>query len=126
MKTKIKYLFLFSSIVLTGAMSTGCYYDSEEDLYPQSECVTTNLSYLSDIQPIVQSRCYGCHSAAANLGGITLESYEELKNYIDSGQLEGVINHESGYSPMPKDQPKLPSCEIDKIAAWIADGALNN
>ena len=33
--------------------------------------------------------------AANNFGNITLEGYENLKNYVDNGQLLGAIKHEN-------------------------------
>ena len=80
----------------------GCYYDVEEDLYGTTECSTDDMSYQTDIFPIINNNCLVCHSAASNFGGITLESYDFLKSYVNNGQLIGVINHESGFSPMPK------------------------
>lgn len=100
-----------------------CYYDSEEDLYPNTNCVTDNVTYSGVIAPIIQSKCYTCHDAANNLGNINLEGYTNLKKYVDSGQLLGAIRHESGYSPMPQNSGQLPACEIAKIEAWVADGA---
>ena len=104
----------------------GCYYDVEEELYPTLECQTEGLSYLSDIAPIIQRNCLGCHSQAANQGNVALEGYSRLKIYVDNGKLQGVINHQAGFSPMPKNQPKLLGCEIAKIERWISDGALDN
>lgn len=103
-----------------------CYYDTEEELYPTIECSTTDMSYQADILPIFQNNCYQCHDAANNFGGITLEGFEQVKNYVNNNQLLGVIKHEAGFSPMPKNTAKLLDCEIEKIEAWISDGALNN
>ncbi len=104
----------------------GCYYDKEEELYPTVECSVENLSFQTDILPIIESNCYSCHDAANNFGGITLEGYNQLKVYINNDQLVGAIKHESGFSPMPKNTAPLLECEIEKIEAWISSGALNN
>lgn len=114
--------FLLGTIVFFGS----CYYDDEATLYPPTECITVNMSYQGDVVPIISSNCYVCHSAAANLGDITLEGYTEIKKYVDSEQLMGAINHISGFSPMPQDAPKLNDCSIAKIESWIADGAQDN
>lgn len=104
----------------------GCYYDVEEDLYPTIECSTADMSYQTDIFPIINNNCLGCHDAASNFGGITLEGYDQLNIYVTNSQLLGVIKHESGFSPMPKNTAQLLECEIEKIEAWITDGAPNN
>ena len=103
-----------------------CYYDVEEDLYPTTECSTTDMSYQTDILPILQNNCYQCHDAANNFGGITLEGFDQIKTFVNNNQLLGVIRHEAGFSPMPKNSAKLLECEIEKIESWITNGAPNN
>lgn len=110
-------IFLFAS---------SCYYDTEENLYGTIECSLEDIGYTATILPIIQDNCYTCHDKASNFGNITLEGYDELKKYVDNGQLLGAINHKSGFSPMPKNLAKLLDCEIEKIEAWVTEGALNN
>ena len=109
-------------------MIGSCYYDVAEELYPPTECITTNMSYAANIQPIIQTNCYTCHSvsAAPANGNIILEGYSEIKKYATSGQLVGAIKWQSGYSPMPKDRPQLSDCNIAKIESWVNAGALDN
>ncbi len=114
--------FLMGVVVFFGS----CYYDNEEDLYPPTDCMTENMSYQSDVEPIISNNCYVCHSANTNNGDVTLEGYDEIINYVNSGQLMGAINHDPGFSPMPQNAPKLDDCSISKIDSWIADGAPNN
>ncbi len=103
-----------------------CYYDVEEEIYPKTDCNTTNITYSMDIVAVLQSNCYVCHSQAANQGGITLEGYNNLKSYVDNGRFLGAIKHDAGYSPMPQGAPQLPDCQIAQIEQWISDGAPNN
>ena len=116
----IKYLM----ICIVGL--TACYYDSEENLYPKSDCVTTNLSLQADIEPILERNCYACHSAAANTANITLEGHDQLIKHVNSGKLLGAIRHDPGFKPMPQGAAQLIDCDIAKIEQWIADGSLNN
>lgn len=105
---------------------TSCYYDNAEDLYPSKPCVTDNMSLQNNIQPILERNCYVCHSAAANNGNVTLEGYNQLIQYVNSGKLLGAIRHQSGFSPMPQNASRLIDCDIAKIEKWIEDGAPNN
>lgn len=107
---------------------SSCYYDNEEELYPGSGslCDTTNTTYAITVEPILKSNCYVCHSTAVANGGIILDSYTKLKEVVDNGKLLGAITHTSGYSPMPKNQAQLSTCNIQKITNWINKGALNN
>lgn len=122
MKHQIIKGFLFGTVVFFAS----CYYDNEETLYPPTECITVDMSYQDDIEPIISRNCYQCHSASANLGDVTLDSYTDLKVYVDNGKLMGAINHDPGFAPMPEDAPQLSECSIDKIESWIADGAPDN
>ena len=107
---------------------TGCYYDKEDLLYPQSgNCDTANSTYLTVVQPALQSYgCIGCHSGSAPSGNILLNTYANVKSYAQNGKLYGSITHSAGYSPMPQGGNKMNTCMINKIKAWIDAGALNN
>ena len=117
----IKYGFAVLAMVFTS-----CYYDVAEVLYPPTNCVTDNMSYASDIAPILQTNCYVCHSETANNGNVTLEGHANVINYVNSGQLMGAIKHQPGFTAMPQNSTPLSSCEISKIEQWIVQGAQNN
>lgn len=90
-------------------------------------CDTANMKYATDVLPILQNYCYSCHgSNTAGSGGISLDSYNNLKTYAANGFLAGNISHAPGYIGMPYGQPKLNDCTINKILDWIQRGALNN
>jgi hypothetical protein len=110
---------------------TGCYYDNEETLYPQtgSGCDLTNVTYSAAVKPVLQSYCLSCHSTAAAPGSgnnIRLENLTDLKTYVTNGKLYGAVSQAAGYSPMPKGGGKLDNCTLQKIKKWMDDGALNN
>lgn len=119
MKKPVYYIFLF-------ALFMGCYYDVEEDFRMDTECNTDNITYSEDILNIVSNRCYKCHAASLNLGNVTLEGYDKISIYVNSGRLLGAIRREPGYSPMPQNESMLPDCDIRKIETWVNDGAPNN
>ncbi len=108
-------------------MLGGCYYDVEEVLYPdEGTCFSGTISYSTDIEPIVSGKCYACHSIGSNISTIILEEYDNLKKYADDGSFYGAVSHSVGYSPMPQGGAMLPDCDLEKINAWIQDGAPNN
>lgn len=118
--------FLIISLLAIATAMAGCYYDVEEEIYPTLECQTDGVTYSGVVLPILQNNCFVCHSAAANFGNITLEGYQNLKIRVDNGQLLGAIRHKSGFSPMPQGAPQLVECNIQKIEAWVAQGAPEN
>jgi len=130
MRTIRNYFTLIISALLL-FLVTSCYYDNEEYLYPGNGgaigCDTTNVTYSGTIAPLLANTCNGCHYPASPFGsGIVLDNHTDLVAIINTGRFWGSINHESGYSPMPKGGAKLSDCNLLKIKKWIEDQALNN
>lgn len=115
-------LFIFS----------GCYYDNEEELYPNPpECDTTNVTFSGTILPIIKDNCKVCHGSGSQQGGILLEDYASISAQAQVpvgqyGSLYGAVSHASGNSPMPKGGNQLSDCNIKKIEVWINAGTPNN
>ena len=109
------------------AFMQSCYYDNEEELYPDTPvCDTLNVTYSGDVAIIMQDNCNACHGSSFPQSGIITDNYNDLKEIADNGKLWGAVNHENGYSPMPQDRPKLNDCDLSKIRIWINNGALND
>lgn len=124
---RILKTIMFLIVVLT----TGCFYESEEKLYPvnPADCELTIVTFSGTIKPILQTNCFACHSNSNYLnsgGGIKLENHADIKTMAESGKLMGAVKHESGFIPMPKDGGKLTDCEINKLQKWVDNGILNN
>lgn len=118
-------LFFINILIICGSVSS-CYYHSEEELYGKEPCITTNVSFAQDINPILINHCLSCHFDGSVLGGgIILEGYIAVMPYVQSKALVGAIKHE-GFAAMPKDQPKLDDCKISLIEAWVKAGAPDN
>lgn len=119
------------AVIITGALFTGCYYDKEEELYPNSTTATTSttsttsttgtaVSYAADIQPLIASNCAtpGCHRAGAQ--SPDLSDYAKLKNNIVRVKVRAIDDKN-----MPSAAP-LSNANIAKLQSWIDAGALNN
>jgi len=118
----MRLLIMFTMISLLAS----CYYDVEENLYGDSVCDTTDVSYTQDIAPILNTSCNGCHASAINIANVSLDQHTAVKKYVDNGKLIGVIRHDPGFSAMPSGAPKIADCSIQKIQAWIEAGSPNN
>lgn len=119
------------SLIVLIALVTGCYYDSEEKLYPQlsTSCDLTNVTFAATVTPILQASCFSCHSnsnAANSGGGIKVQNYADVLTIVKNGKLMGAVNHSNGYQAMPKGGGKLTDCEINQLQKWIDNGTLNN
>jgi len=118
------------NLIIIIAVAYSCVYHNEEDLYPQSDsCDTSNITFSSSVQPVLQQNCLSCHgnNTASSLGGnIKLEDYQDVKLRADDGSLLGTITHERGYSPMPRGASKLDDCTITIMEIWINSGFPDN
>jgi type 1 fimbria pilin len=118
------------ALILLIAFVTGCYYDSEEQLYPKlsSPCDDVNVTFSGTVKTILQS-CQTCHSnanAASSGGGVRLQDFNNILTYAKNGKLMGTVSHSQGYIPMPEGGAKIPECEINQLQKWIDNGTLNN
>jgi len=90
-------------------------------------CDTATVSFASDIKPIIQNKCIGCHgSAHSGNAFIDLSDYSGVSSTAATNQLVGAVSHSQGYTPMPMSGPMISNCEIGKIRNWVNDGYLNN
>ena len=116
---------IFWLLLLPVFVTTGCYRDKEELLYPGStqpvDCTTTPAKFSADVQPIILSKCAipGCHDASAS-GGVIFQNYAQVSSKKDRINARAVIE-----KTMPASGALLPA-EIAKIKCWIDGGALNN
>lgn len=116
-------------LILAITFTTGCYYDSEERLYPKlsSPCDDITVTFSGTVSTILQP-CQSCHSnsnASSSGNGIKMQDYPDVLTMASNGKLMSSVNHTSAY-PMPKGGGKLPQCEIDQLQKWINNGSLNN
>lgn len=118
-----KYLIIIS---LALSSLSSCYYDNEEYLYPNvTACDTSAVSYSQSIVPILQTNCLGCHSGLTPSGGVNLETHANVMIRVNNGSLLNAVKYNNLNTPMPP-SGKMSDCNINKIAAWINQGAANN
>ena len=117
---------LFLLLIFLSINFCSCYYDIEDEIYETTDCDTMNISYTVMLKPLINQNCLVCHNAQSNFGGITLEGYNDLVQFIPSGRFQGAIKRLDGFIPMPQNAPKLLDCEIEKFDKWISDGFPDN
>lgn len=113
-----RLLWIFAPLVLVG-----CYYDVESELYPDFDCDTpVEVLFGEHVQPVVAGQCAisGCHVSGEQ--SPDLSDYDSIKASVDDGSFQSRAIE---FQDMPP-SGSLPSCEIELIEAWIAQGALNN
>ncbi|MGB6037895.1 MAG: c-type cytochrome domain-containing protein [Cryomorphaceae bacterium] len=101
--------------ILQGALNNSC---------ESAEYDTTNVTYALSIEPIMESKCMGCHSGSSPQGGLSLSNYAEISSEALFGDVLASVQHANGVTAMPYNSAQLPQCEIDLIRIWIENGAL--
>ena len=94
-----------------------------------------SVDYNSEIQPIFDSNCGNCHLGNSS-GGLNLSSYLDLMEGGNSGDavepgnssssvlFDRITRENSDAGDMPPGNSELSQSDIDLIAQWIDDGAL--
>lgn len=118
-KLPAEQIQLIATWILQGAENLQCDPDLQV-------CETDNVSFSQFVQPLIDIHCRGCHSGNVPSGGIDLTNHTNIKDVVLNGRLAGAIKWDNGFSPMPQGGEQLSQCNIDKIVAWIDDGALDN
>ncbi len=112
--------------LLSLSLFFACESENVEDLRPDLGCDTSDVAYQKDIKAILSDNCAqsGCHLGPNGVGALDLSTYQDAKTIADNGQLLGRIRGTSG-NLMPPSGALL-DCDIDKISAWVNQGAPNN
>lgn len=88
---------------------------------------TPAVDFVRDVQPVFQKRCYGCHGASQQMGGLRLDRRESALGVITRGNSGASKLHAmiagTGKLRMPPTGPALPATEIQLLARWIDSGA---
>jgi len=92
---KIYSLVILSVLVISFSRCTKETIDENGD----ATVVVDSVYYDTDIKPIVETNCTGCHSGSSPSAGINLSTYQVVKFQTVSGNLIESINSSS--SPMP-------------------------
>ncbi|QDU37689.1 Planctomycete cytochrome C [Maioricimonas rarisocia] len=90
--------------------------------------------YLEHVKPVLHERCYACHGALKQEGGLRLDTAEFARKGGDSGaavmprqpgesELLRRITAEEDYERMPPEGAPLEPEQIAAIRAWIEAGA---
>ena len=103
-------------------------------LLPARAGLTADVDYLRDIKPVLQKRCYACHGAIKQEGGLRLDTAVSVQKGGDTGTAINkgaptqslLLERTASTDPderMPPDGEPLTAAEIELIRKWIAAGA---
>lgn len=91
------------------------------------------VSFASQILPIIQSRCINCHGGDRIEEGLSMNTHAEIMAGSEHGAIlvpgdaaSSLIIEMVASGDMPKRGPKLTPPQVQLIADWINQGALDN
>ncbi|MDG2126800.1 MAG: DUF1553 domain-containing protein [Fuerstiella sp.] len=111
-------------VLLTATAQSSCAVAAEE------------VDYLTQIKPLLETKCYACHGVLKQEGGLRLETLALMAKGGDSGAaliagdaatsmiMERVTADENSRMPPTEDGAALKPEEIALLRSWIASGAI--
>src|SRR5262245_23599706 len=97
---------------------------ADDDKKPAAE-----VSFKTDVMPILATNCMNCHGGKKKKGGVDLESYAGVMKTIQAGKPDQSRLCKSLIGKGAKQMPpksSLDDKEIELIRSWVAAGAKNN
>lgn len=111
------------------AFLSGCYYDTEEHLYPGGTCNTTNVTYSGTIKQIIQVRCAtpGCHVSGSSSPSTDFTQDADVAADVADGTFRSrVFSTNASLRMPPTSAAALSTCELSQIKAWLDAGGATN
>ncbi len=96
------------------------------DVAPVEDAASGDVSFSRDIWPVIEQYALAAHGGR---GGVFLESYEDIMNYVVPGEPENSRLYKALTGDGEKQMPpsgRLPEPIIQLFYDWIAQGAPNN
>lgn len=91
-----------------------------------TQCDTANVSFASSVKPILENNCTTCHTGASGNAGVDLSTFNGVTAVVNRGRIfPRVLTASGGAQQMPPGS-RLTACDINKIVAWVNQGARNN
>ncbi len=96
--------------------------------FPATASAQEKVDFATDVQPILQRSCVGCHGPKVQLGTLRLDSKDAASKTIHAGEHEQSSLYQriagiGDQARMPMGAKPLPAAEIATIKRWIDEGA---
>tara|TARA_Y100001934_G_scaffold128247_1_gene155783 strand:+ start:13229 stop:18241 length:5013 start_codon:yes stop_codon:yes gene_type:complete len=126
MKTVLKSLALSMAVAAPALAET------------KTESSEEKVSFYTQVRPIFQVHCVGCHQPAKDKGGYVMTDFKRLVGKGDSDELAIVpkdpkksllvrlITPENGEAEMPQGKAPLSPKDIALISSWVKQGAIDD
>ena len=114
---KIKWILVVTFLTVL----TSCTNDKQSDL-EDLVCVDT-FTYTACVKEIIDNNCTVCHHSGADaVGPFALETYAQVRDVAENGNMLDRIQREDGAEGAMPQTGKMPQGKIDVILAWVNGG----
>jgi uncharacterized membrane protein len=86
---------------------------------PAVSCAEPRATYVADVRPLLERRCFGCH---AN-DGVAAEDHDFSRVETLRAQRQSLTDEVAERAMPPKGQPQLTDPEAQLLLRWAACGA---
>ena len=120
--TCIEY-FSMKALKLIFIIAIGFVFSCESNTYEEISGEIENPTYTINVKSIIDNNCLSCHSSS---GGEfpTMETYLQVKNVAQNGNMICRIDDQSCGSVMPQ-SGRMPQTKINTIKKWTNNGCPN-
>lgn len=112
------------AMLMAAVTLVGCTYDDLDTLGSPVDCDTFDVSFGSDILPLVMDNCQGCHSGGSPAAGLALEEHGDIASSAEA--MLDRMDRDPGDPLLMPQSGKLDSCSIARFNTWIQNGKPNN
>jgi hypothetical protein len=104
-------------------IAIGFVFSCESNTYEEISGEIENPTYTINVKSIIDNNCLSCHSSS---GGEfpTMETYLQVKNVAQNGNMICRIDDQSCGSVMPQ-SGRMPQTKINTIKKWTNNGCPN-
>lgn len=91
-----------------------------------SLCAAEPVSFTKQVKPILVERCMACHSDKERFGGLSLEKFEDIADFVtpgDTAKSRLLVVVSGDRAKMPRGGPPLKAEQIETLRVWIEQGA---
>ena len=114
-----KYLYIASVLITVCACDSTTYENLENNTKVEGKA-----TYIKDVKTIIDANCVGCHSNSGTASFAPLQTYEQVKEYTQNGDLLSRIQKQNGEAGLMPKGGRMAQQKIDLLLKWNADGLL--
>ena len=89
---------------------------------PGAAILTLDRRYTSEVQPLLQKYCYGCHGNGKHKGDVTLDKFNSFQSLQADHETARAMSEQLESASMPpEDKPQPTKAEMALLTSFVND-----